>query len=391
VILSLDALRAKAMRHWIGCGFHREVLAGRGWEARAVPFGNPTGQAALDGFSGLRAELDRLRAQDGVAFRLEWTTVRYHKLGPQQLPCAAWFDSEARFLAFIGKTEEAGRFKAMVRETLDQLPGLRPFLEQKPMAPLQHAASWARLLKVAEWFLRHPRPGIYIRQIDLPGIDSKFIESHKGILAELLNALLPAEAVQAGAAGLAQHGFEKRFGLAFEPAQVRFRILDPALAMGGLDDLTVPIGQFSALRLPIRRVFLTENKVNGLAFPPVPAAIVIFGLGYGLDLLQRADWLDTVELYYWGDLDSHGLAMLGRLRQRFPGVKSMLMDPATFMADPDLWGEEPSPVSVDIHGLTDEETTALAMLRKEGGGYLRLEQERIPFHLLEAALHRICS
>ncbi|MDR3670198.1 MAG: DUF2220 family protein [Holophaga sp.] len=386
MIPSLDSLRARAMRHWSGCDYHREVLAGRTWQPWVVPFGSPSGQAALDGFSALRAALERLREQDGIAFRLEWATVRYQKLGPQQLPCAASFDFEEGFLAFIGKTEEAGMFKALVQETLDRLPGLRPFLDRKPMAPLSFAVVWTRLLRVAEWFLGHPRPGIYLRQIDLPGIDSKFIEGHKGILTDLLNALLPSEAIHEAATGLSQHGFEKRFGLAFEPPQVRFRILDPALATLGLDDLTVPVAQFATLRLPVRRVFLTENKVNGLAFPPMTAAIVIFGLGYGLELLSQADWLRAVELYYWGDLDTHGMAMLARLRRRFPAVRSLLMDSATLMADPGLWGEEPAPVSVDIDGLTGEESAALAILRQEGGGQLRLEQERIPFHLLEAAL-----
>ncbi|WP_353620190.1 Wadjet anti-phage system protein JetD domain-containing protein [Thalassotalea sp. G20_0] len=34
-------------------------------------------------------------------------------------------------------------------------------------------------------------------------------------------------------------------------------------------------------------MFITENKVNGLAFPPVADAIVIFGLGYGNYLFSR--------------------------------------------------------------------------------------------------------
>ena len=36
-----------------------------------------------------------------------------------------------------------------------------------------------RLLDVVTWLRAHPRPGIYLRQVDLPGIHSKFIERHK--------------------------------------------------------------------------------------------------------------------------------------------------------------------------------------------------------------------
>jgi hypothetical protein len=34
-------------------------------------------------------------------------------------------------------------------------------------------------------------------------------------------------------------------------------------------------------------VLVTENEINGLAFPDVTGGIVIFGLGYGLDRLSE--------------------------------------------------------------------------------------------------------
>jgi hypothetical protein len=29
---------------------------------------------------------------------------------------------------------------------------------------------------VLRWFVANPRPGVYLRQLDIPGVDTKFIE-----------------------------------------------------------------------------------------------------------------------------------------------------------------------------------------------------------------------
>ena len=65
------------------------------------------------------------------------------------------------------------------------------------------------------WLQVHPRPGIYLRQVDLPGIHSKFIERHKGVLAELFDLALPREAIDTASAG--QSGFARRYGFRDKP------------------------------------------------------------------------------------------------------------------------------------------------------------------------------
>ena len=65
--------------------------------------------------------------------------------------------------------------------------------------------------------------------------------------------------------------------------------------------------EFAQLNRPVERVFVTENEINGLAFPPCPGSIVIFGLGYGLDRLADIAWLERTQVWYWGDIDTHGL------------------------------------------------------------------------------------
>lgn len=145
-------------------------------------------------------------------------------------------------------------------------------------------------------------------------------------------------------------------------------------------DITLDADSFSRLRLPVRRVFITENETNFLAFPHVREAIVIFGAGYGWEALARGRWLNDCTVYYWGDIDTHGFAILNQLRGQFAHVVSFLMDRETRNAHTAIWGVEDKPSLVDLPRLTADERALYDDLRsnriRKG---LRLEQEQIGF------------
>jgi hypothetical protein len=251
---------------------------------------------------------------------------------------------------------------------------------------MDHADVWQQLLAVCAYFVQHPRPDCYIRQLDIVGVDTKFIENHKGLLSELLNNILPETVYNAEVTGLSNNGFERRYGLRYDPPTCRFRILDKRLALHGLTDLTLTVSEFKALDLAVKTVFITENKINGLAFPDFPDAIVIFGLGYSVDLLAEISCLQSAQLYYWGDLDSHGFAMLSRLRCYFPQLNSLLMDEQTLNAFQDLWGVEPKSSAAIPENLTTDEQQLFQRLKTQS---IRLEQERIGFNMLIGVLNML--
>jgi hypothetical protein len=180
---------------------------------------------------------------------------------------------------------------------------------------------------------------------------------------------------------------EPRYGLASKPSQVRFRILDRRLSILGLTDLAVPAREFASLDLPVERVFITENEINGLAFPSVPGSLVIFGLGYGLDRLSEVRWLHQRTLHYWGDIDTYGFHILDRLRVRFPAALSFLMDRETLLRHAPLWVRESNPYDGELPRLTNAERALYDDLRHNRlGERVRLEQERIPYGWLQRAL-----
>ena len=220
-----------------------------------------------------------------------------------------------------------------------------------------------------------------MRQIDVAGVDTEFIEARKALLSEMLDIVLPSAAIDPTATGV--KGFEARYGLRTKSALVRFRILDERLAIAGLTDLAVPVEQFARLSLGIQRVFIVENEITGLAFPPVDGSIVVLGLGHAVNLLSPAAWLSKCEIRYWSDIDTHGFAMLDRLRASFPHARSLLMDRDTLLAHRPMWTTEDVPFVASLERLTTAEAELYADLRFDRlGRSVRLEQERIPFSWL---------
>lgn len=307
------------------------------------------------------------------AFRFVRGPAGLRELGQQRVPVRAVIPTQEDALRLAGKVQAFRRFEALVAETRRRLPALLPYVAHRPLAALELADAWPGLLAVCEHLAAHPRPGGYLRALDVPGVDTKFLERHAAVLWELLPLVLPPAAVDVAVARREAHAFERRFGFAH--------------------DLAVPLAAFAAWGEPgVATVVVTENKVNGLAFPPLPGAIVIFGLGYGVQALREVPWLADRRLVYWGDLDTHGFAILAQLRGLWPQTASFLMDEATLLAHRAAWGQEPEAQRClrELPELTAAERAAYEGLRTDAWGpRVRLEQERIAFGAVEAAVRHL--
>lgn len=319
-------------------------------------------------------------AASGRGYELAWREINHRQTGRQRLPEAAVIPTEADALRLAGRQADMRRFEQLAALTQDQFPQLSGWLERRGLAVLEHAAAWPRVLAILAWFCAHPRPRLYLRQIDVAGVDSKFIETRKALLAELLDQVLSPAAIDPAAVGARQ--FEARYGLLGKPAMVRFRMLDPRHYLAGYSDLSVPVGQFAGNRPDAARIFITENEINGLAFPDKQDSMVVFGGGYGIDRLAEVGWLRDKEVIYWGDIDTHGFAILDRLRASVPHARSLLMDEATLLEHRPMWGseEQGKRFTGTLARLSDDERALFDALRYDAyGSGIRLEQERIAY------------
>jgi hypothetical protein len=315
-----EDVRAQVERLWERGRILASRLVGEPLFPLTLRLVRPTARELGESFTEARAWIRSLEAGSrratGHGYEVVYGDINHRQLGPNRLPRSVLVPSEQDALALIGKRRQSETFDRLVNVTKDPCPELLIWIAKHPLELLERAAEWERILAVVRWLRSHPRPGIYTRQIGVTGTHTKFLEMHKRLLAELLDLALPTEAIDRQAVGM--QGFEQRYGLAAKPALVRFRALDKRAAICGLDDVSTPVAQFARLDLPVRRVFITENEINGLAFPPVDDSIIIFGLGYGIEQLACVPWLADKTVLYWGDLDTHGFAILDRLRALLP-------------------------------------------------------------------------
>lgn len=356
----------------------------------------PSARELAERFGDVMEWVDTLREESrprrGFGYELRWQAVKSRVHGANHIPAAAVFPTPDDALRFLGRESDAARLRQLAGTILAQFPALSAWVLRRPLQVLAHQDKWDQLLAVLLWFVRHPRPGLYLRQLDVPGVDTKFIEAHRGLVGELLDLVLPPWVVDALASSVT--GFAARYGLRQEAPLIRFRLLDTRLHIKGLTDLAVLPEEFARLDTGARRVFITENRTNGLAFPAMAGSIVIFGLGYGAERLGDVPWLQQCEVWYWGDIDTHGFGILNRLRAVLPHVRSFLMDRETLMAHRSLWVREPDGKRYDGEPtrLTTEEYTLFDDLRRDLlGPQVRLEQERIRWGWLELRLAALPS
>jgi hypothetical protein len=385
-------LRDRVRRLWQ----HGKIL-GRGMTGETLfplklSLRRPDAKAMGQSFETVRGWIRELeensRSSRGFGYDIEWADINHRQLGRNRIPNRISIPTESDALRLIGKEREGRRFKELAQITTGKFPALAQWVSRRPFVLIDHAPDWPRVLAVLAWFRDHPRSSLYLRQVDIAGVDTKFIEARKALLSELLDTVLQRQDDQP--AGAAPQTFEQRYGLRSKLPVVRFRVLDSRIAIAGLTDLAVPVSDFAALNIPARHVFITENEVNGLAFPDFPEAIVVFGLGYGVELLQTASWIAQAHVSYWGDIDTHGFAMLDRLRGLFPRARSLLMNRETLMAHRSLWGREEAPCRAALSRLDpDEQMLFDDLVYDRIGEKLRLEQERVSYAFLARHLKTI--
>lgn len=378
------AIRAQLQRIWDDGRILSARLSGESLFPLELRLRQPGVAEIGEQFDAVRSWIRALEAGSkaaiGHGYDIIWREINHRQLGRNRIPDKVILNSDADALRLLGRQADARRFDQLAAATLAVLPQLKDWLGRRALTVLEQDAAWQRILAILEWFAVHPRPQLYLRQLDVAGVDSKFIETRKPLLAELLDQVLPADAIAADAIGARQ--FETRYGLLGKPALVRFRILDSARSIGGMSDLSVPVTQFAALKLDVEQVFITENEINALAFPDVERAMVIFGGGYGIDRLAQVAWLNRRDVVYWGDIDTHGFAILDRLRGHLPHARSMLMDSATLHAHRAFWGAEDvdKRYAGQLTRLGLDENALFTSLRNDVfGERIRMEQERLSY------------
>lgn len=372
-------------RRWDAGSYLRAYATGQPWQPVNLPVKGPAAGDLLDRLDDCRAWLARFE-RDAAGWTVTYKEVRGRQLGTNRIPARATVDSFDQLCRILGTEGDVKALDGLVDTTRSAVPALVDWVCSHPLLALRHAGIWEQALDTVQWIAERDTSRTYLRQIDVDGVDTKFVEHHHKLLDQLLTVVLPIERIDDGSAATT---FVRRFRFLDKPGYTRFRVLDPSIEAGswGFSEMSLRSDELARRDPGAATVFIVENEVTYLAFPPAPGAIVVFGSGFALGGVAALPWLENREVVYWGDLDTHGFDILNRLRRRLPSVRSILMDRHTFLAHSRHWVTEPSPTTRVMDHLEPEESVLYRDL-VEGtyGRALRLEQERVRFSVLTEAL-----
>lgn len=350
-----------------------EWLGGAGQWPLGVVLRPPGERKAMQAWPAFDDWRRQWRAWQGVG-EVAWSTRRWSSLGSQEVPEQWLLRDAAEAATALGELPRWQVAEQRFGVLMQHWPVLEPRLRAQ-MAWLADVdtGEWERFCAMLAWLVEHPASKLFVRQLPVAGLDSKWLEAHTARLGEWLRVL--GDAPVGG-------DFWQVSGLRRESDRLRLRVLDPVLraCVGGLCDIQAPFDEIAHLDLPVNHVFIVENKQTGLAFDDLPGSVVLMARGYAVDRLSELPWLEAAAaVHYWGDIDTHGLAILGRLRAHLPRVASLMMDEATLLAHRALWVTEPRPHAAEIVDHLDAAEQALYHdLRTDRWGVrVRLEQERI--------------
>ncbi|MBB5786149.1 Wadjet anti-phage system protein JetD domain-containing protein [Jiangella mangrovi] len=380
-----DDVERKLRRRWESGGPLRAFAEDVSWEPVGVLLRGPTAGEVAAGLDQVQAWVRVWQRVGGRLGRLEYRRVGGRLVGTNELPARLWVDSYDGLWSAVGAEKQVRRFTELVAAARTSTPRLVEWMLGHPLRVLELESEWPAITRTIQWIDVGSDHGRYLRQIDVPGVDTKFIERHRIVLATLLDHQLDVNRIDLSKP---RADFAGRYGFLRRPRYARLRSLTPGRALvDGYGELMFRTDELARRPLPGATVYVIENETTYLAFPAVDDALALFGGGYAVSVLESLSWLSERDVVYWGDIDTHGFAILDRLRRHFPQVRSMLMDRATLLAHEGQWVTEEAQHVAHLENLRPDETDLYSDLVEDVlGPSIRLEQERIWYPLIERAI-----
>ncbi|HKT56566.1 MAG TPA: Wadjet anti-phage system protein JetD domain-containing protein [Microbacterium sp.] len=373
----LDGIRDAVRRRWVDGTLPRAFAVGDPFPTIDVPLRHPSAADLGEHFDAARGWVDAVvhGSREGRAYAVQSMRIGGRLVGATQVPARAVVSTYAQAWQLLGTAASAELLRELVAMSAgDPVP--RDWALAHPQDAIAVADEWAAMLAAHRWLVGARGTGQYLRQVAAPRVDTKFIERHRGPLAEMLGVSATAT------------GFTRDLGLTAKPQMVRMRF-DPAVFgfPPALSEMSLRVDELQAVSARPADVLIVENEITYLSVPVRPRGVVLWGKGYDADQPASLPWLADVPVRYWGDLDTHGFGILNRVRAWLPHARSILMDRETLLRHRARWVAEGTPTNAALPRLDAAEQSLYDdLVTDRFGPAVRLEQERIDW---EWALERL--
>ena len=370
-------LQGKVRRRWDDGSLLRAFAAGETFPELDLPLRGPKPAEIGEDMASVQhwiAELETA-SRSGRRYDLIHAPIGGRHFGRNQIPARARLSTYDQAWHLLGETAQVAAYSRVLNLSA-AVPPVRAWVVDHPLQALEVADEWEPLMAAYCWLNGARGSDRYLREITAQGVDTKFVERHRSVLSRLLEVDRTAT------------GFVAALGLRVKPETVRVRFNPTVLRMpAALSEGTFRVEELAALPASVRTAVIIENETTYLTVPIPNGGVVLWGKGFEVSRAGALPWLRDAEVGYWGDLDTHGFAILDQLRAWLPQSRSFLMDRETLLEHRGRWVREPSPTSARLSRLDHDEASLYADLVSDRlGDAVRLEQERVDWAWVEKRL-----
>nr|WP_293767707.1 DUF3322 domain-containing protein [Sporichthya sp.] len=195
-------------------------------------------------------------ARQGRRYELAYADIGGRDFGRNRIPARAVLTDYPQAWSLLGVAGTVEAFRRIL-ELSAGIPPVRTWAAANPLTALASAPEWESVVSAYCWLDAARGSGRYLREIAAPGVDTKFVERHRPLLARLLGV------------DRSGPGFVAGLGLRAKPEALRLRFDAEALGLPGvLSEGTFRVDELRALSAVVRTAVIVENEVTSLGPDP---------------------------------------------------------------------------------------------------------------------------
>ncbi len=283
-----------------------------------------------------------------------------------------FFETEIDYLKYLSKEKEVNQFIEKMNILRKELNISNILLEKNLSKILKWDSEFTeQLSKTIKFLLENPNSGLYPRELPID-IPTKFIEKNLSAITSFLNEFTVLSDIDNKYQKL---GLIDKDFLIYIRSFDEFNIFDTNNNSAKSKIINLNPSSFSTFSPNAKRIFVIENKTTFFTFPLKKNDICLYSGGFSILSFKNKNLINSKNLYYFGDIDEHGLAILSLFREIYPNTKSIFMDIMTLKNNLIFSSQKGTPYQGKIYNLTAEEIKIFEYIRKEK---IILEQEKIP-------------